>query len=138
MSSWCPHLVAAGQMLGMNVNPKQVHIRSLSRLRVRQRPDKFAGKSGKKKPRPGDIRTFSLLPVSQLATEEEIEDMEVEVSSNLLSSASVVAFKNQNIEYTIKNAIQKGITLLEKKKIFHHVILKIGKVLEKLMRFQRK
>ena len=58
-----------------------------------------------------------MLPVSQLATEEEIEDMEVEVSSNLLSSASVVAFKNQNIEYTIENVIQKGITLSEKDEI---------------------
>ena len=51
---WCPHLVSAAQKLGMKVVQRRPYIRNLTQLRRNQRPDKKAGKSGKKSGRPGN------------------------------------------------------------------------------------
>jgi hypothetical protein len=50
----CPHLVAAAEKIGMKVEKRRPYIRSLTQLRQNQRPDKKAGKSGKKSGRPGN------------------------------------------------------------------------------------
>ena len=85
---WCPHLVAAGQAMGMTLAPRAPYIRSLTKLRKNQRPDRNSGKSGKKAPRPGDLRTFSLLPVYDVNSEQELEDIEIMTASNLNSDPS--------------------------------------------------
>lgn len=86
---WCPHLVAAGQAMGMTLAPRAPYIRSLTKLRKNQRPDRNSGKSGKKAPRPGDLRTFSLLPVYNVNSEQELEDIEIMTASNLNSDPSL-------------------------------------------------
>ena len=82
---WCPHLVAAGQAMGMNLAPRAPYIRSLTKLRKNQRPDRNSGNSGKKAPRPGDLRTFSLLPVYDVNSEQEMEDIEIMTASSMAS-----------------------------------------------------
>ena len=79
-------------------------------FKVKQRPDKHAGKSGKKKPRPGDLRNFSLLPVHEATTEQEREEIEVTVASNLISSAdqTVSLCNDACIIDTIESVVRKG------------------------------
>ena len=104
--------MTAGQLMGMNLAPKAPYIRSLTQLRGRQRPDK--GKSGKKKPRLGDIRTFSLLPVHDVNTEEELEEIQVSVASSLEpTNTHSISYSALGMEEAIESAIRRGIREVE-------------------------
>ena len=55
------------------------HIRSLRNLRSKLRPDKNAGKSGKRRGRPMDVREFHLLPINNLKDDDTIKQMQLEI-----------------------------------------------------------
>ena len=101
--------------MGMDVSARAPYVRSLSQLRKNQRPDKKSGKSGKKQPRPGDVRTFSLLPVYEVNTEEEKENMEVETASGLLPATIISPNCSHDcMSTTIEMAIKKAVAEVKK------------------------
>ena len=104
--------MAAGQAMGMELGPRKPFIRSLTALRRNQRPDKDTGKSGKKKPRPGDVRNFSLIPVNNIHSDEALEEIQVTAAANLDPvNISEGSCNTACMLSAIEEAIEKGIKM---------------------------
>ena len=83
------------------------YIWSLTNLRRVQRPDKNAGKSGKKTARPGDIREFPLLPVYGVNDDETVEEMQMAIGSTEGQEGN----SGNHYDETIQSVIDEGVRL---------------------------
>lgn len=90
--------------MGMPVQQKTPYIRSLTTLRKVQRHDNKAGKSGKKGPRPGDVREFPLLPVISVNDDTTITNMQMAIGADANSEES-----QNNVSQTIEDVIRRSV-----------------------------
>ena len=93
--------------MGIPVQKATPYIRSLTNLKREQRPDKNAGKSGKKSARPGDVREFCLLPVHVVNDDQTIEEMQMQVGSETRPEGN----SGNNYDQTIQSVIDEGVRL---------------------------
>ena len=93
--------------MGIPVQKARPYIRSLTNLRRGQRPDKNAGKRGKKTTRPGDVRELPLLPVYGVNDDETVEEMQMAIGS----AEGQEDNSGNHYDETIQSVIDEGVRL---------------------------
>ena len=95
--NWCSHMRSAALKAGVKVPNTPVFMKSLTQLRKNQRPDK--NKSGRKAP-----RTFDLIPVHELNSAAESEEIQL----NLALSQAVPP--RSTVDDVIESVVQQAYT----------------------------